>query len=138
MMRKTLFWLMRWLIHLFLNELGDKLSPEYFAQKTHKNIISALYDSAKKGIQPTYAELLSELEDEETRSEAARLAGMQTIAQDPLVYMRDCLNGIRVRRLVKRRQLLKDELREAEGDKKRTLLTEIGELDKELKQKRVE
>ena len=117
-----------------LNELDGKLSPEYFAQKSHKNIFSALYDSAKKGIQPTYAELLSELEEEETRSEAARLAVMQTVAEDPLAYMRDCLNGIRVRRLAKRRQLLKDELREAEGDKKRMLLAEIGELDKELKQ----
>ncbi len=119
---------------LLLNDLGGRLSPEYFEQKTHKNIFSALYNNAKKGIQPTYAELLSELEEEETRSEAARLAGMQTVAEDPLAYMQDCLNGIRVRQLEKRRQQLRDELRAAEGDKKRTLLAEIGKLDKELKQ----
>ncbi len=119
---------------LLLNDLKGELNSELFELDPHKIIFSALYDSAKKGIQPTYAELLSELEEERTRSEAARLAGVQTVADDPQVCMQDCLNGIRVRRLEKRRQALKEELRSARGDRMRELLAQISELDKELKQ----
>lgn len=119
---------------LLLNQLDGKVSPELFERNPHKIIFSALYDSAKKGIQPTYAELLSELEEEEAISEAARLAGLQTVAGDPLAYMRDCLTGIKQRRIEKRREALRNELREAQGEQKRKLLAEIGELDKELKQ----
>ncbi len=119
---------------LLLNELSGELSAELFEHAPHKIIFSALYDSAKKGIQPTYAELLSELEDEQIRSEAARLSGLQTVAEDPRVFMQDCLNGIRLRRLEKRRQALIEELRSAQGEHKRKLLAEISGLDKELKQ----
>ncbi len=119
---------------LLLNQMDGKVSPELFERNPHKIIFSALYDSAKKGIQPTYAELLSELEEDEAISEAARLAGLQTVAGDPLAYMRDCLTGIKQRRIEKRREALRNELREAQGEQKRKLLAEIGELDKELKQ----
>ena len=117
-----------------MKELNGELSPELFEHGPHKIIFSALYDSAKKGIQPTYAELLSELVDEQIRSEAARLAGLQTVADDPKAFMQDCLSGIRVRRLEKRRQALMEELRVAQGEHKRKLLAEISGLDKELKQ----
>ena len=119
---------------LLLSGLNGELSPELFEHEPHKIIFSALYDSAKKGIQPTYAELLSELEDEQIRSEAVRLAGLQTVADDPKAFMQDCLSGIRVRRLEKRRQALMEELRVAQGEHKRKLLAEISGLDKELKQ----
>jgi DNA primase len=117
-----------------LGELGNRVSPELFEHIVHKNIFYALYDSVKRGIQPTYAELLSELEDEEARSEAARLAQILTVADDPLVFMQDCLTGMRLGALEKRREDLKEELRQAQGDRKRQLLAEIGELNKELKQ----
>jgi len=119
---------------LLLGELGDNLVPELFEHISHKIIFSALYDSAKRGIQPTYAELLSELEGEEARNEAARLAGLITAAEDPLTFMRDCLTSIRLGWLEKRREALKEELRHAQGEQKRKLLAEISGLDKELKQ----
>lgn len=121
---------------LLLNRMSGEMGPELFEHGPYKIIFSALYDSAKKGIQPTYAELLSELEEEQARNEAARLAGLQTVAEDPLAYMQDCLNGIRLGQLEKRRQALKDELRGAQGEHKRKLLAEISGLDKELKQKK--
>jgi DNA primase len=119
---------------LLLSDLGSSLNPELFEHMTHKIIFSALYDNAKRGIQPTYAELLSELEGEDVRSEAARLAGLMTVAEDPLAFMKDCLANMRAAGLEKRRTALKDELRQAQGEQKRQLLAEIGELNKELKQ----
>ena len=114
--------------------MGGRVRPELFEHIVHKNIFYALYDSVKRGIQPTHAELLSELEDEEARSEAARLAQMPIVADDPLLFMQDCLTSMRLSQLERRRNALKKELRTAQGDRKRQLLAEIGELNKELKQ----
>ena len=119
-----------------LEELGSRVNAELFENIVHKNIFYALYDSVKRGIQPTHAELLSELEDEQARSEAARLAQMPIVADDPLLFMQDCLTSMRVGQLERRREALKEELRTAQGDRKRHLLAEIGELNKELKQQK--
>lgn len=117
----------------YFTDVADEISAEEFSSKSHKNIFSALYDSVKRGIQPTYAEVLSQLDDEEDRSEAARLMGIKTAADDPRVFLQDCVAGIRAHKLEMEREALRDALRSASSEERRNLLARIGELDKELK-----
>ncbi|MDD5016468.1 MAG: DNA primase [Eubacteriales bacterium] len=116
----------------FVENVIDDISADDFSLKSHGNIFSVLYDGIKRGIQPTYAELLSELEYEEDRNEAARLSDMQVIADDPEAYLKDCISNMRKRKLEKKRQSLMEGLRDASSENKRKLLAEIGEIDKEL------
>jgi DNA primase len=116
----------------YFAELAEEIGEDDFTKSEHKNIFSALYDCAKRGIQPAYAELLSQLEREEDAGEAARLAGLDAVAQDPAGLMRDCASRMRQRRIERRRGALREALKEATGDEKRRLLAEIGRLDKEL------
>lgn len=113
-------------------KVADDLSAEDFSLVPHKNIFSALYDSVKRGIQPTYAELLSELEGDEDRNEATRLAGIEFFAEDPLAYLKDCIRGIRVRKREREREALIARLHGATGEDMRKLLADIGKIDKEL------
>ncbi len=122
----------------YFADVADDISAEEFVLKTHKNIFSALYDSVKRGIQPTNAELLSQLEDEEDRNEAARLTGIKTAAEDPPVFLKDCVTRMRIERREREREALKESLRGASIDEQRKLLAEIGEIDKELNQIRFE
>ena len=89
-------------------------------------------DYVKRGIQPTYAEIVSELESEEITSEAARLAEKQTVAADPAGFMNDCAARLKKHVIETKRQKLKEELKGASGDKMKKLLAEISGLDKEL------
>jgi DNA primase len=116
--------------------IADQIRIDDFNTESHKNIFSALYDSVKRGIQPTYAELISELEYEADRSEVARLSGMRVVADNPEEYLKDCISHMRIQRLTQIRQELIDRLRDASGEEKRNLLAEIGEKDKELNQRR--
>jgi DNA primase len=118
----------------YFAELAEEVGKDDFTKTEHKNIFSALYDCVKRGIQPAYAELLSQLEREEDAGEAARLAGLDAVVQDPEEYLRDCADHIRQRRIEKRRSALREALKNASGDEKRLLLAEIGRLDKELNQ----
>jgi DNA primase len=120
----------------YVLDISDEIHPEELTEGSHKNIFSALYDSVKRGIQPTYAELISELENEEDRNEAARLASMQIVADDPIELLRDCIFKIRTRRLIESRQELVNKLKGATGEEMRKLLADISELDKELNQRR--
>ncbi len=120
----------------YLEDIADDVSIYDFTVKSHKTIFSALIDSIKRGVRPTYAELLSELEYEEDRNEAARLSNMNVVADDPKGYLKDCIKKMRKNMLENKRHELLNELRNAKGEQKRKLLTEIGELDKELNQKR--
>lgn len=113
------------------------ISVDSFSDITHKNIFSELYEIVKRGIQPTYAELLSELDSEAERSEAARLSGMEIEVHDPLGYMQDCASKMHANRLATRRKQLLQLLRSASGEEKRNLLAEIDKLDKELREKRL-
>jgi len=119
-------------------DVADDISAEEFPLKSHKNLFSALYDSVKRGIQPTNAELLSQLEDEADRNEAARLMGIKAAVDNPLVFLKDCIEKMRVERREREREALKEALRGAPVDEQRKLLAEIGEIDKELNQKRFE
>ena len=116
----------------YFAELAEEIRGDDFTKSEHKNIFSALYDCVKRGIQPAYAELLSQLEREEDTSEAARLAGLDSVAQDPAGFLRDCAGQMRQRGQQRQRNALRDALKEATGEEKRRLLTEIGRLDKEL------
>lgn len=118
-------------------DAAANLTEDNFAAASHKKIFSALYDSIKKGIQPTYAELLTLLDSEEDRSEAARLAEFTAKADDPLAYMKDCAVAMLTASVKRRRQELKQQLSGASGEQRRKLLAQISELDKELKHKRV-
>jgi DNA primase len=120
----------------YVLDISDEIHPEELTLDSHKNIFSALYDSVKRGIQPTYAELISELENEEDRNEAARLASMQIVADDPIELLRDCIFKIRTHRLIESRQELVTRLKGAAGEEMRKLLADISELDKELNQRR--
>jgi DNA primase len=122
----------------FVSDINDEIHPSDLTQDSHKNIFSALCDSVKRGIQPTYAELISELEQDEDINEAARLANMQIVADDPKTFINDCIMSIKTRRLADKRQALLKNLRDAAGDERRKLLADIGELDKELKQRRLQ
>lgn len=122
----------------YVSDISDEIHPDDLKEISHKNIFSALCDSAKRGIQPTYAELISELEYDEDINEAARLANMQIVADDPRAFLSDCVLGIKTRRLAEARQELLGKLRDASGDERRKLLADIGELDKELKQRRLQ
>ncbi len=122
----------------YFADVADSISAEEFVLKTHKNIFSALYDSVKRGIQPTNAELLSQLEDEEDRNEAVRLMGIKTAADDPPVFLKDCVTRMRIERREREREALKEALRGASIDEQRKLLAKIGEIDKELNQIRFE
>jgi replicative DNA helicase len=119
-------------------DVSDEIGVEEFSHKSHKNIFSALYDSVKRGIQPTYAEVLSQLDDEEDRSEAARLMGIKTAADDPLVFMKDCVARMRILKIENKRETLMEALRNASADERGKLLADIGEIDKELNLKRFE
>lgn len=116
----------------YFAELAEGIREDDFTKNEHKNIFSALYDCVKRGIQPAYAELLSELEREEDASEAARLAGLDAVAQNPAGFLKDCAVQMRQRGLERQRSALRDALKEATGEEKRRLLAEIGRLDKEL------
>lgn len=113
-------------------KLSDEITADDFATQSHKNIFSALYKCVKRGIQPTYAEIISELEAQEDINEAARLAGTEVFAEDPLAYLRDCAKRIRMSRLKAARAELLSALRGASADEKRKLLADIGRIDKEL------
>lgn len=115
-----------------MQDIADDISAEDFTDKSHKNIFIVLYDSVKRGIQPTYAELLSGLEYEDDRSEAVRLSNMQVTADNPVAYLKDCIVNMHMRKLTQKRQSLLESLRDVPGEEKRKLLTEIGEIDKEL------
>ena len=116
----------------YFSELANEIAEDDFTKSEYKNIFSALSDCAKRGIQPAYAELLSELEREEDAGEAARLAGLDAEADDPAGLLRDCAGRMRQRRTERRRAELREALKSASGDEKRNLLAEIGKLDKEL------
>jgi DNA primase (bacterial type) len=116
----------------YFAELAEEVGKYDFTKSEHKNIFSALYDCAKRGIQPAYAELLSELESEEDASEAARLAGTNAVAQDPLGFLRDCAGHMRQHRIERQRGALRDALKSATAEERRGLLAEISRLDKEL------
>lgn len=122
----------------YFADVADEIGVEEFELKSHKNIFSALYDSVKKGIQPTYAELLSHLEDEEDRNEAARLMEIKSAADDPSAFLKDCVRRIRHSQLGKERESLMEALRSASAEDQRKLLARIGEIDKELNRKRFE
>jgi DNA primase len=122
----------------YFADVADDISAEEFPLKSHKNIFSALYDSVKRGIQPTNAELLSQLEDEEDRNEAARLMGIKTAAENPVTFLKDCIIRMRIERREREREALKEALHGASVDEQRKLLAEIGEIDKELNQIRFE
>ena len=115
-----------------VSDVIDDITTDDFTKKTHKNIFSVLYDGIKRGIQPTYAELLSELEHEDDRNEAVRLSDMQVFAKEPRLFLRDCIANIRAQKLETKRHMLINGLRDASGEDKRKLLAEIGEIDKEL------
>ncbi len=121
----------------YFAEVADEIGVDEFFHKSHKIIFSTLYDSVKRGIQPTYAEVLSQIDDEEDRNEAARLMGMNAAADDPVVYLRDCIVRIRILGLENKRGELMEALRSASSDERRKLLAEIGEIDKELNLKKV-
>ena len=112
--------------------LAEEITEDDFTKSEHKNIFSALYDCVKRGIQPAYAELLSQLECEADTSEAARLAGLDSVAQDPAGFLQDCAGQMRQRGQQRKRNALRDALKEASGEEKRRLLAEISRLDKEL------
>ena len=116
-------------------EVADDIGTDDFSLISHKNIFSALYDSVKRGIQPTYAELLSELEGEEDRNEAVRLSQFGFVAEDSAAYLKDCIRRIRIRKKEEKRQSLIKELHGATGEQMRKLLADIGEIDKELSSK---
>jgi replicative DNA helicase len=116
----------------YFAELAEEISEDDFTKTEHKNIFSALYDCAKRGIQPAYAELLSELEREEDTGEAARLAGMDAVADDPARLLRDCAGRMRQRRTERQRAELREAFKSASGEEKRKLLAEIDRLNKEL------
>lgn len=119
----------------YVMDVAHKINIDDFTEKTHKNIFSVLYECLKRGVQPTYAELVSELETEEDRNEAARLAEIETVASDPAGYMRDCVDKMSQHVLESKRLKMLDNLREASSEQRKKLLAEIGELDKELRDK---
>lgn len=120
----------------YMSDITDAFDINDLTLSSHKNIFSAIYDSVKRGIQPTYAELISELEQETDRNEAARLANMQVLADEPAEYLNDCIENIKIRKLTRLRTELLNSLRNAEGEERRSLLAEIGELDKELSKRK--
>jgi DNA primase len=122
----------------YVSDISDEIHPGDLTLSSHKNIFSALCDSAKRGIQPTYAELISELKYDEDINEAARLSNMQIVADDPRKFLSDCIVNIKTGRLVEKRQELLEKLRTARGEEIRKLLADIGELDKELQQRRLQ
>ena len=105
-----------------------------FSDESHKKIFSVLYNCTKKGIQPTYAELLSGLESDEDRNEAVRISGIQAMADNPDDFLKDCLSKMKFIRLTTERNVLLKRLLNASAEERRVLLAEIGEKDKELKQ----
>ncbi len=121
----------------YVSDINDEIHPEDLTADSHKNIFSALCDSVKRGIQPAYAELLSELEYDEDRNEAARLSNMKIIADEPGAFLKDCVLKIKTQKLERERRGLLERLREASPEERRKLLADIGELDKELKQNRL-
>ncbi len=116
----------------YFAELAWEVTEDDFTKNEHKNIFSALSGCVKRGIQPAYAELLSQLDCEEDASEAARLAGASTVSQDPLGFLRDCAVKLRRLRAERQRDALREALKEATGEERRRLLAEIGRLDKEI------
>ncbi len=114
----------------YVADVAGEVDKDDFSMDSHKNIFSALYDSEKRGIQPTYAELISELENEDDRSEAVRLSNMQVEADEPLVYLKDCIEKMKAGKLTRLRAELLKSLRIAEGDERRSLLAQISELDR--------
>ncbi len=116
----------------YFAELAEEVGEDDFTKNEHKNIFSALYDGIKRGIQPAYAELLSGLEREEDASEAARLAELNAVAQDPAGFMRDCAGRMRREQRERQRSALREALKGAStSEEKRRLLAEISRLDKE-------
>ena len=112
-----------------------EISVDDLTIESHKKIFSAIYDSVKKGIQASYAELLSGLDSEEDRNEAARLSEISVVADDPAEYLKDCVRRIKTHKLDQKRSVLMDKLRSAPADEKVKLLAEISRLDKELTDK---
>ena len=121
----------------YAQSVSGMVSEEDFSFGPHKNIFSALLGSVKKGIQPTYAELISELGAEEDVNEAARLSGLQVVADDPGAFLKDCAAKLKKERLMRRRLELAKLLQTASGAERSKLLAEISELDKEFIKLRV-
>lgn len=119
-------------------EVADDIGADDFSLVPHRNIFSALYDSVKRGIQPTYAELLSELEGEEDRNEAVRLSQFGFVAEDSAAYLKDCIRRIGIRKKEQQRHMLMEKLHGAAGEQMRKLLADIGEIDKELSRSKLE
>jgi DNA primase len=116
----------------YIVDAVQEISADDLTEKSHKNIFSALYDSVKRGIQPSYAELVSRLDSEDDRNEAARLSDIQIVADDPEEYLKDCTRRIRLNRLERKRRELMDALRNASAEEQSQLLADISKLDKEL------
>ncbi|MBT3319037.1 MAG: DNA primase [Clostridia bacterium] len=119
----------------YVVDVAHIIKIDDFSQKTHKNIFSVLYECIKRGVQPTYAELVSELETEEDTNEAARLAEIDTVASDPRGYMIDCANKMSRHVQESKRSKLLDQMQDATSEQRKKLLAEIGEIDKELRDK---
>ncbi len=116
----------------YIVDAAQEICADDLTEKSHKNIFSALYDSVKRGIQPSYAELVSRLDSEDDRNEAARLSDVQVVADDPEEYLKDCARRIRLNRLGQQRRELVDALRSASAEEQSQLLAQISKLDKEL------
>ncbi len=113
-------------------KVAEYICAEDFQTQPHKNIFSALQRCAKRGIWPTHAEIISELETSEDINEVARLSGIEVSVQNPAGYLRDCAKNIRRTNQKRTRDLLFNRLRDASGDEMRSLLTQISDIDKEL------
>jgi hypothetical protein len=116
----------------YIVDAAQEISADDLTEKAHKNIFSALYDSVKRGIQPSYAELVSRLDSEDDRNEAARLSDIIVAAGDPEEYLKDCIRRIRLNLLGRQRRALMDALRSASAEEQSQLLAKISKLDKEL------
>ena len=118
----------------YIVDVASEKDTDDLVEKSHKNIFSAIYDSVKRGIQPSYAELLSKLDGEEDRNEAARLSELDIVADDPEEFLKDCIRRIRKHNIEQERRTLVEKLRGAPSGEKGKLLAQISKLDKELNQ----
>jgi len=118
----------------YIVDAAAGITIDDFSSPPQKNIFSALLGCIKRGIQPTYAELLSELGAESDRSEAARLSAEYIAVNNPMAYLRDCAQKMRRARLEREKHALMDSLGAASGNERGKLLARISELDKELRE----
>jgi hypothetical protein len=64
--------------------------------------------------------------------------GIKTAADDPVVFLNDCILRMRILKMENKRETLMEALRSASAEERGKLLAEIGEIDKELNLKRFE